>query len=507
MNPRIIKETRPLLPAFALAALGLPVLSLVWKNESAPGFGFGLSATGCLFMGAMSFGNEFSFRTMPLLLTQPFRRQVIWRDKMLALGAAIALSLAIFLAWLYYYLKPVFDLGEDAHWCAATAVLFAIGAYCTIPWLTLHTRSTLGGMVSSTAIPIALLLGLSALLDHFPQFKSGGEYFHQAVILFGAVLLGYFSLGYWFGRRTFIRLQFVDSQSREITVPQGLERFLAGTMEMVPGFTGPFANLLKKELQLQRLSLFFAVLFCVATPIEAVIWKLAKSELATNIAMGVLAATFAIYVIMLPLVAAGGCVAEERNWGMLGWQLTLPPSRRKQWTAKILVVFATCWLLGFLLPAILYIVEKWLFHFAPSPPGLAGLAQLDGILGMIFGYSLIISVIIFASSISANGMRAILLSLGLIIGEITLWAASFASIAFLSNISQPRSLSAGLIALIAFWLILGMIPCLTLFLAWLNYRRDELSPRRGLICAAIFLFTPLGAAFAFVFLSLLLSVF
>ncbi|HEY6166524.1 MAG TPA: ABC transporter permease, partial [Verrucomicrobiae bacterium] len=54
---------------------------------------FGTCAMFIFFVGtalvaAMSFGTEFQQRTLPLLLSQPFERARLWRDKLLVLTAA-----------------------------------------------------------------------------------------------------------------------------------------------------------------------------------------------------------------------------------------------------------------------------------------------------------------------------------------------------------------------------------------------------------------------------------
>ncbi len=318
--------------------------------------------------------------------------------------------------------------------------------------------------------------------------------------------LAIFGCGYWLGRRTFLHLQALDSQNTEITVPQILDRALA---KAVPKNAGPFVSLLKKELHLQRLVFLLAALFCVVSPIEAVFWKLAKSDLASNIALGILSATFVIYLLMLPLVAAGGCVAEERNWGMLGWQLTLPPSRLKQWTAKILVVFATCWLLGFFLPLTFFRVGNWLFHFS-SDHSAGGRLWIFPDWQFLSYYSIAVGLIIFTSSISTTSFRAIFLGLGLVIGCISLVSLGIYSAHtaityyFLDHTSVSRhSYIFQYFMSIIFWLIIAALLCLILFLAWLNYSKGELSSRRAWICSGIIIFYCFGAAFTWWFLVLL----
>src|SRR2546423_12260044 len=97
MNPRIIKESRALLPAFGVTLLATIVPCLICPRSE---FAFFPFAVGCALMAASVFGNEFHGRTMPMLLSQPVSRGRVWFQKMLVLGVALALSLAIFLIFL-----------------------------------------------------------------------------------------------------------------------------------------------------------------------------------------------------------------------------------------------------------------------------------------------------------------------------------------------------------------------------------------------------------------------
>jgi hypothetical protein len=90
MNARLIKETRALLPIFACMLPLIVVPQLVWPMA---GFGFFAFAVACVLMAGSSFGTEFQHRTISLLLSQPIPRSVIWRDKMLVLGAGMVTSL------------------------------------------------------------------------------------------------------------------------------------------------------------------------------------------------------------------------------------------------------------------------------------------------------------------------------------------------------------------------------------------------------------------------------
>ena len=90
MNARLIKETRDLLPIFAgtLLLIVVPYLHLAARRIRHI-FALGVA---CVVMAGSSFGNEFQHRTLSLLLSQPIARSVLWRDKMLVLGAGMLIE-------------------------------------------------------------------------------------------------------------------------------------------------------------------------------------------------------------------------------------------------------------------------------------------------------------------------------------------------------------------------------------------------------------------------------
>ena len=90
MNVRLLKETRVLLPMFAVTLLLIVVPQLIKPS----GFGFVAFIVASIAMAGSTFGTEFQHRTVTLLLSQPVARSVIWREKMLVLGTGIIASLA-----------------------------------------------------------------------------------------------------------------------------------------------------------------------------------------------------------------------------------------------------------------------------------------------------------------------------------------------------------------------------------------------------------------------------
>jgi hypothetical protein len=107
MNTLLRKEFRLLLPA--LVATVVMVVVPTWGTHFAwfarNGWMVGMAALVCftfgiLFLALSPFGQEISLGTFSLMLAQPRPRQEIWWVKMGALGATVALSLAVLgLSW------------------------------------------------------------------------------------------------------------------------------------------------------------------------------------------------------------------------------------------------------------------------------------------------------------------------------------------------------------------------------------------------------------------------
>ena len=73
--------------------------SLIWPARRRARFGVLVAclAVACVLMAGSSFGNEFQHRTLSLLLSQPIARSVLWRDKMLVLGAGMTTAVVALL--------------------------------------------------------------------------------------------------------------------------------------------------------------------------------------------------------------------------------------------------------------------------------------------------------------------------------------------------------------------------------------------------------------------------
>jgi hypothetical protein len=191
---------------------------------------------------------------------------------------------------------------------------------------------------------------------------------------------------------------------------------------------------------------------------------------------------------------------------MLGWQLTLPVARRRQWIVKVFVALLTSAVLGMILPILLFELCKWLFHFPLNPftnpnSPLGNDPDQPGYLLWLLVYLVVPCMAIMASSLSTNSMRAAVLTLVMIVlGFVCIQPAvmtaewvvrhfqlrsSWLHIYINSQMDHPMI---GVTIL----LILGLI----LFLSFRNYTAGEVSSRRRWLHPLILLLWINGCLFA-----------
>ena len=91
---KLERKFRPSCRFFRCHCCWLPLLTVplakFWSGDAIIGLTLFICGIAGVAMSAMTFGDEFSNRTLGLLLTQPLSRSKIWRRKMLVLGVAVA---------------------------------------------------------------------------------------------------------------------------------------------------------------------------------------------------------------------------------------------------------------------------------------------------------------------------------------------------------------------------------------------------------------------------------
>jgi ABC-type transport system involved in multi-copper enzyme maturation permease subunit len=459
MNTRLIKETRDLLPVFAGMLPLIVVPQLIWPLA---GFGYLALGVACVVMAGSSFGNEFQHRTLSLLLSQPIARSVIWREKMIVLGAGMLASLLVLMLCLQVR-WPGFD--REGCWMLA---LIPMCAFCGAPFWTLSLRHGIAGMVFAVVAPGGILAVIALI-----SLRLGGALTDELWAASLVLLVIYCALVYWRGYATFKRLEAVDGPTRELSLPAGLEAFFVRPLTRASsGFRGPFATLLKKEFRLQQISFLVAGLFVLFAVAGACLIQ-RHHDLAEAIIVG----DCFICVLIVPLIAGATAVAEEKGWGIAEWHLTLPPSALNQWSAKMLAALSTSLALGLLLPTALFLAANALLDKHGMRSGFAPVPEL---LGFMLGSLLLTCVAVYAASFSNTTLRAILVAFALIaasLGAATLVGHGMYKTFRIFGLGPTPSGEAAPLALCAGFILL---LCLTQWFAWSNFRRSR-GPARRLV--------------------------
>jgi hypothetical protein len=302
-------------------------------------------------------------------------------------------------------------------------------------------------------------------------FKDLGVEEVSALVL----LILYCAVVFRRGYAQFKRLEDYDSTARELTLPASLEAALAQPLASVSSrFRGPFASLLKKEFRLQQVSFLLAGVFLL---IAVVGFCLIPIYLPA--AEGTVGGDCALFMLLLPLIAGAIAVTEEKGWDLAEWHLTLPPSARRQWLAKMLATLTTSLALGLLLPAGILLAGGAVFE----PHGSrASFSSIYALAALVLGQLLVTSVAVYAASFSKSTLRAILTAFGMIVASFgILWLTGDWVINTYGHLKlgfhedglnlAPTNLCVGLLLML----------CLTQWLAWSNFRRFGASVRRLVI--------------------------
>src|ERR1041384_8133743 len=88
MSPQLRKEIRCMFPLWLTLPGGIIFVATIsgFKGD-VPHQMYCIMTK--FILGALPFGSEFHYKTMPLLLSQPLERARLWRSKMIVLAAAL----------------------------------------------------------------------------------------------------------------------------------------------------------------------------------------------------------------------------------------------------------------------------------------------------------------------------------------------------------------------------------------------------------------------------------
>lgn len=372
LPPGVYKEIRALCPVWALsiAALGA---SILWRD----GFPVGIIAyfVAVLALGAQSVGQEFDYRTLPLLLSQPVDRRRLYRIKAAVL-IPMALTVAAIAAVILY---NTYSRESTQSLVVMVAMPLACGLFLA-PWLTMSSGSSLGGAVFSFALPGILYL-LSAIVP-WPAAR-----FWAWLV----ALMGLFAVAAVAGWRRFMRLEVIDTAGDALQLPAWLR-------SRSPRPHHPLWMLTVKELHLQHITFAVVALYVFG-------WLLFSGlrQIVPNPAEIPLDVLTPLYLAALAIVIGSVASAEERQYGTVEWQRLLPVAAWRQWMMKVAVVFGLTVLFAIALPAVHAVITEGLTR---RPPSLG----LEVALVII----LLTAGSLYVSSLCDTGLRAAIASLAIL---------------------------------------------------------------------------------------------
>jgi hypothetical protein len=358
----------------------------------------------CALLGALSIGQEFTDRTLAGLLAQPAARSSVLLHK---LGVVAAMLLALGgLAWAYG-LTPLAvarawpELSPTGR--VLVTVLPVLGGVLLPPCLTLLTRSALAGCVFSIALLLPMLIGSQAAVSWlYGDAATLAQANTRILDIFVHTMLAVVVLSALLMWRLFMRLEAIEGRGLELHLPAWLFKprvHLAAARSA----RSVWQQMLGKELHLQQITFVVSGLY-VAAWLAVVL--VGESLFPTRRAGYMTVATL-LHAGAIPLLAGSLASAEERQLGTLGWQVLLPIAAWRQWAVKAAVVLVLSLGLAIGVPAILYA----LFASGLGPvrlgwPPAAAIAAVA-------------TVSLYASSLSTNGVRALLAaSLPAIVGVV-----------------------------------------------------------------------------------------
>jgi hypothetical protein len=379
----IAKELRALLPLWAAAAAAMVLSALI--RDLRP-FNVPAYFLGAMVLGAMAIGQEYSHRTMGLLLMQP-----VSRARMLLTKLSVLAALLLGLLLLSFAALPVdrgdAALGQAIRWLPVLAALFIA------PYLTLATRSPMAGTVFTMGIAGMLLVGGEWLGVLKYGDAADVESFRLAFLSRMLLLL---SVGgavmTW---RTFSRLQVLDLPGTE------LDFTFARAGAPAHGVTrrNPILLLIGKELRLQQLAFAVAAIYVV---IYLVTVSRTRGMFSQDDVVFLLSG---LYSGALAVLIGSVASAEERHLRTLDGQLLLPMRASRQWGIKVAIVLGLTFVLALALPAglaALFPPERVLWART-----LTSMVALSSILAILS----VAAVSLYVSTLCSSALWALLLAI------------------------------------------------------------------------------------------------
>ena len=411
MNVRLKKEFQSLFWPWVVAAVigAIPLLS--WLLPSAQfeqtfrvvyvlsGAGFVL---GIALLATMPFGEEFSLRTMPMLLSHPVSRSQIWTDK---IKITLLLTITIALLNTAGYL-PFLGLAKEELKLAVAFLIFTVSSGA---FFTLFTRSTVGGTVLclfTQAVALVITYAFTQK-DYYRVGYWNPQTQAETYILCTSLVLSPIFL--FLGWKLFARLQYAGTADFELpaSVQTIADKRLSRSVLRIKS-DSPLFNLIAKELAFYKpifvMGLLFSALWLGITFLHRLYphkWYMLGETLN---------GFTVIYVPLVLLIC--GCVSlgEEKGLGLHASNLTLPISWQTQWLLKLSIAVVMGLLFGMLLPICLVKLETFITHDALKTGMKALLTEMTILKLLCLVFAGAISVGFWAATVTKRTIHAAFLA-------------------------------------------------------------------------------------------------
>jgi ABC-type transport system involved in multi-copper enzyme maturation permease subunit len=355
MNPLVKKELRLLLPAW-IGAMALAIVpcwivqyfeapTVAANNFPPPLF----IMFGMLFLGITSFGNEISFHTFPLLLSQPVPRNRIWQVKVTLLGAAfLSILAASLLSWsLFVSCHPDYSRLFSNAFSGVELWIFVFAFASGGLWATLLLRQTIGAFWVALFAPVAISMVVNVISLPWPISDQCMD------TIISVVCVCYAITGFLYAHKLFMQAQDTQWLEGAFTFTWRKSDSEQATGSVSQGRRHWFVTLILKEFQLHQVNILIAIIILVLH-LSALFVRKIHPHFQDPYVNGILEMIWTLW-LLLPLLIGCSAVAEERKLGILESQLCLPVSRRAQMFVKFFVALVLGLVLGGLMP---FLIER-----------------------------------------------------------------------------------------------------------------------------------------------------
>jgi ABC-type transport system involved in multi-copper enzyme maturation permease subunit len=398
MSPLVKKEIRLVLPAWIVAMLLAIVPAWVggmaWNLDHSVNLaeaGFWLEgatpvifALGLLLLGLTPFGQEFSQGTFTVLLSQPVDRSRVWRTKIFLVATAflVVWLAAVISVWCQYYLYDHFHPTNSMHRLkylyfnknyeyfsvafGHTVIFLALSVLVVFSgglWTTLLLRQITNAFWFTLLTPLAIILGtMSFLSDRIASDQSVGRIIAIALAVYSVA-------GFCTAALLFRRCQDIQGVGGDVSF-SGFKKFAglgttahARTISFRPRHW--FSALAWKEIQLHQVNILIAALLLLLH-LASFITRKIHPHFSNPDLQAVLENIWILWLLM-PILFGCSAIAEERRFGIMESQLSLPVSRRMQLFIKFSVALVLSLFLGATFPLLIegtQMLNAWLFAIA-----------------------------------------------------------------------------------------------------------------------------------------------